>query len=198
MSRLVVPDRHRRSVPLITIAVAVVMMIVVVSGRYDGAERQSADAVLRSWYALAPRPLGGTTTYLRVHGGSMEPVLSGGDIIAVRASTRYEPGDIIAYVPPADTTIILHRVLAVTTRPIRYVVKGDANHFVDRFQPTPDRVIGRSIITIPVVRGLRHFIDHHPLLAMLRSAPVVADRRQQTRAGHNDRRICVFEPPIES
>lgn len=199
------PHRHRLSTPIIVVALAVI----VAAGFGGPGAPSGVVALFRAVGALVPAALGGPALYLRVHGASMEPALYSGDLIAVRSSDRYSPGDIIAYTSPGETRIIVHRVIAVTARSDSYLVKGDGNRFVDRFRPTAHHIIGRSIVDIPLSGIVRHLIDHrNPLIAypFVRHRLVIdthradQDERRTTRAAgnHHDRRTHVSQPTVES
>jgi signal peptidase I len=98
------------------------------------------------WIFLAPSSLAGSMEYLVVHGTSMEPSVSRGDVVVTRAQSDYGVGDIVAYGSDLGV-IILHRIIA--REGDRYVLKGDNNAFVDRFTPHHSEVVGRAVATIP-------------------------------------------------
>ncbi|QAU14036.1 signal peptidase I [Halorubrum sp. BOL3-1] len=80
--------------------------------------------------------------------GSMEPALSPGDVVIVDASVPISVGDIITY-RTGDTVPTTHRV--VGERDGGYETKGDANDNVDAGLVVPDAIVGRVVITIPLV-----------------------------------------------
>lgn len=197
-------SRHRYRPAVSIIAVVVILA----AGFANPAAPSGTTALVRVLGALVPDVLGGSATYLRVHGTSMEPLLYSGDLIAVRSSPRYSAGDIIAYTSPGETRIIVHRVIAATNRPGSYLVKGDGNRFVDRFRPTVGHIIGRSILIIPLSGVLRRLVDHHhPLISCpLACHRLVSDSRRADHgerrtigaAGHHhERRTHVSQPAVE-
>ena len=81
--------------------------------------------------------------------GSMEPALSPGDAVIVDASGPVEVGDVITYRTGTDTVPTTHRVVGETDG--GYETKGDANENVDAGTVAPGAIIGRVVLTIPVV-----------------------------------------------
>lgn len=76
--------------------------------------------------------------------GSMEPVLSVGDLIVVRATDDFRTNDIVTYTENND--FITHRVINIANNYV--ITKGDANNSVD-YKIKRDRVIGKVVFTIP-------------------------------------------------
>lgn len=81
--------------------------------------------------------------------GSMEPAMSPGDVVIVDASGPVEAGDVITYRTGADTVPTTHRVVGVQDS--GYETKGDANGNADTGLVGPEAVIGRVVLTIPLV-----------------------------------------------
>jgi len=80
--------------------------------------------------------------------GSMEPALSPGDVVIVDASVPVRVGDIITYAAGAGAPTT-HRV--VGTADGGYETKGDANENVDAGVVTPDTMLGRVVLVIPLI-----------------------------------------------
>ncbi len=99
------------------------------------------------WFFLAPQQLGGSIAYVTTVGNSMEPLLHGGDLVIVRASSTYEVGDVVAYHSSELDRIVLHRIVALDGD--RYVFKGDNNTWLDSEHPTRDELIGKMRVTLP-------------------------------------------------
>ncbi len=78
--------------------------------------------------------------------GSMEPVISPGDVVVVAPLDRPEPGDIVAYVEPQTRCIVVHRVMEVGEA--LFTAKGDANRAPDRPAPV-SAILGRVALHIP-------------------------------------------------
>jgi len=81
--------------------------------------------------------------------GSMEPALSGGDIIYLDRSFEYEDlkvGDVVAYYEPKYGIIngILHRIVR-SSSPKEWVVKGDNNKNIDRYNLNEESYYGKLI-----------------------------------------------------
>ena len=63
-----------------------------------------------AWLVFAPPGLGGGTSYSVIRGTSMRPLLRDGDLALVRASERYEVGNVVLYRSPALGSAVLHRI----------------------------------------------------------------------------------------
>jgi signal peptidase I len=103
--------------------------------------------VLGAWLLFAPPPLGGSTRYAVVEGSSMEPGLSRGDLVLVRAGEKPAVGDVVLYRDQSMGVRVLHRVTAVEDG--RLVLQGDANDFLDDARPLPSEVIGTYRFSVP-------------------------------------------------
>ncbi len=99
------------------------------------------------WFFLAPQQLGGSTAYVTTVGTSMEPLLHGGDLVIVRASSTYQVGDVVAYHSHQLDRVVLHRIVARDDD--RYVFKGDNNTWLDSEHPTEDQLIGKMQVMLP-------------------------------------------------
>ena len=95
-----------------------------------------------------PQAIGADDGFV-VLSGSMEPALSPGDVVIVDASGPVEVGDVITYRTGANTVPTTHRVVGVVDG--GYETKGDANENADAGLIGPEAVIGRVVLTIPVV-----------------------------------------------
>ena len=88
--------------------------------------------------------------------GSMEPVLSTGDVVVVQPVTprAVRVGDIVTFTDPQRRERrITHRVRSVhiTGERARFVTKGDANDSAERWQMDADGKLGRAVYRIPAV-----------------------------------------------
>lgn len=99
------------------------------------------------WMNFGPRQLGGSVSYVMTHGISMEPRVHQGDLVILRQSETYRPGDVIGYRSAALGQTVMHRVVETDER--GYVTKGDNNDWVDIDRPQDADVIGRKWIHIP-------------------------------------------------
>jgi signal peptidase I len=120
--------------------------------------------LLGAWVLFAPAELGGATRYAVVEGASMEPGLSRGDLVLVRAGARPAVGDVVLYRDPSLGVRVLHRVIRVEDD--RLVLKGDANDFVDDSHPRRSEVIGSYWFSIPRAGAALTWL-HEPLHAAL-------------------------------
>jgi signal peptidase I len=99
------------------------------------------------WLVLAPPELGGSTRYAIVQGSSMAPLLSDGDLAAVRSSDEVGVGDVVLYREPDLGVGVLHRV--IRREGDRLVLKGDANGFLDDLRPKASEVQGELWFSVP-------------------------------------------------
>ena len=99
------------------------------------------------WIFFAPVNLGGQATYVIVDGISMEPNFHLGDLAIVRKSSSYQIGDVVTYHDPQLNVNIIHRIIGLNQN--RFVIKGDNNSWIDDYQPTRDKIIGKLWIYVP-------------------------------------------------
>lgn len=104
-------------------------------------------ALFAAWHFVAPTQLGGSTSYAVVVGSSMEPKLERGDLAIVREQSGYELGDVVAYRHHELDRILIHRIVAEDGE--AFVLKGDANDFVDSGFPTERDMVGSLWMTVP-------------------------------------------------
>src|SRR5205823_5144653 len=97
-----------------------------------------------AWFFLAPRALGGSTSYVVTHGTSMEPRFRDGDLVIVRGTSDYRVGDVAAYQSTKLETLVLHRIVARDGN--RYVFKGDHNSWLDPERPTRSQLVGTTAL----------------------------------------------------
>ena len=86
--------------------------------------------------------------------GSMEPTIHVGSLIITKEVNEYDIsiGDIITYEPVDGSEVfVTHRVVAKTDHEQAFVTKGDANNVEDKNPVTGDEIIGRVILTIPML-----------------------------------------------
>ncbi len=100
-----------------------------------------------AWLAFAPASVGGAVTYVIVAGRSMEPHIKAGDLVLVRRAEGYQVGQVVAYQNREMGRTVLHRIIDVQGG--RYVLRGDANDWVDTYRPTRDEILGRMWARIP-------------------------------------------------
>lgn len=84
--------------------------------------------------------------------GSMQPSIKVGSIVFVKKAPQYELGDIVAFTNNANQTVT-HRIIAVNEKSdgIFYQLKGDANNTPDREEVLAKSIIGRELLTVPLV-----------------------------------------------
>lgn len=102
---------------------------------------------LFAWLLLAPTSVGGSTSYVVIHGSSMAPRFLTGDLAVIRASHDYDVGDVVAYHSDLLDTTVMHRIVAVHNG--RYTFKGDKNSWLDPERPTRSELIGKLAVRVP-------------------------------------------------
>lgn len=107
--------------------------------------------------------------------GSMSPLIDPGDVvIAERVQHPIDPGTVVVFHNPNKPgSLVTHRVLEVLPDGT-YRTKGDANPQPDVSPVTPDRIIGRGVLLVPVIGLPAVWIGHgHPELAAAAAAVVL-------------------------
>ena len=110
--------------------------------------------------------------FYTVMSGSMEPALGVGSLVFVQpveASTLRD-GDVISYIT-AGNNIVTHRINTTVTeyddngaKTIHYITKGDANNSVDGGTVDPRNVIGKVMISIPLLGYPVYSIQQPPFI----------------------------------
>lgn len=96
-------------------------------------------------------PLATNGEWRTVQTGSMEPVISAGDVVLVTPDATVEIGDVIAFPDPVQPERdILHRVVDIHAGGL-LATKGDANDLNDPWQVSPSEVIGIQSFSIPKI-----------------------------------------------
>lgn len=99
-------------------------------------------------FLLWPSSLGGCTTLTIVSGHSMEPLYYTGDLVVSRCGD-YQVGDVVVYNPPdVGGARVIHRIIGGNGES-GWVMQGDNNDFVDPWEPTNDRVLGKAMLHVP-------------------------------------------------
>jgi signal peptidase len=97
-----------------------------------------------------------------IYSGSMQPTLHVGDIVIIQKTQveNLKQGDIIQY--RKDNVTYVHRIYAVTTdnQHIQITTKGDANDHPDPDQITSDKILGKSLVTIPQLGWIQIIIKN--------------------------------------
>src|SRR5690554_4391391 len=100
-----------------------------------------AAALVVGWFW--PTSLGGCTTVVVVSGGSMEPTYAPGDLLLARCGD-VAVGDVVVYEPPTvPGARVVHRVVGGDAS--GWELQGDANDWLDPWQPGQEHVLGRVV-----------------------------------------------------
>jgi signal peptidase len=105
--------------------------------------------------AMWPASLGGWTSYVIVHGQSMNPTYASGDLVVVREEAHYRIGDIIAYKIPKPSPIaghmVIHRVKEITPKGI--LTQGDNRETEDEWYLHHDDIVGKARVHLALPGG---------------------------------------------
>lgn len=101
--------------------------------------------------------------------GSMEPVISAGDLLIIHREELYQEGDIISYWD--NGSLITHRFIKNTADGI--ITKGDYNNVADRVPVQTDQIAGRVTVIIPGIGNIFMFFRTVPGRLLLLLAVVL-------------------------
>lgn len=122
-----------------------------------------------------PQVVGGDASFV-VISGSMEPAISVGDAVVVGEvnGDDVRVGDVITYVTADRSAPTTHRVIEIqqTAAGPEYVTQGDNNEDPDASTVTPDRLVGRVILTIPFIGYVVEFVGTTTGFMLLVAAPI--------------------------
>jgi signal peptidase I len=133
-------------------------------------------------WLLWPTQLGGKTGYAVVVGTSMEPELTRGDLALVRERPAYEVGDAVLYRNSDLRRNVLHRI--VRDQGDRFLLKGDANDFLDGARPTEQQVVGELWVVLPGVGTAVEWLQkplNAAILAVVALLLLLGGGRRETR-----------------
>lgn len=86
--------------------------------------------------------------YAVVASGSMEPILSKGDLVIVHQESAYEKGNIITFIQSGDRRTTTHRIVEIEND--RLITQGDANNLADE-SITAEQIFGKVVLTLPLI-----------------------------------------------
>ncbi|WP_162802943.1 S24/S26 family peptidase [Ornithinimicrobium avium] len=126
--------------------------------------------VVLAWaFTFRPTQLGGPATFIVVSGDSMEPTLSDGDLVVLRAHDAYAVGDIATFtVPdgePGAGALVIHRLVGVEGD--AFVPQGDNRDQTDDWRPMGADVKGTLWLHVPRGGDYLMRLIHPPLMAAL-------------------------------
>jgi signal peptidase I len=120
-----------------------------------------------AWSYVGPERLGGTATYVMVHGSSMEPKLHAGDLVIVQRANAVKVGDVVAYRSHDLRVPVLHRIVGIENG--NYKFKGDNNGWIDRESVAKSDLMGTSWVRVPMGGTVLEWTrtpSHAPLLTI--------------------------------
>ncbi len=118
-----------------------------------------------------PARLGGSSTFVMVHGNSMAPAYRDGDLVIARTQDRYAPGDVVllrvrAVAPSPTNPLVVHRIRDIDSDG-NLVTQGDNRSTADNFNATVDDVFGVTTQRIPHVGNLIWWMSRWWVLAAI-------------------------------
>lgn len=127
--------------------------------------------IAAGWFIfLRPAELGGPVGYILINGDSMLPNLRTGDMVLVRPTERYSPGDVVVYRVPEGNlgagVKIIHRIIGGDERS-GFVVQGDNKPHKDPWKPLPSDVVGTLWVQVPSVGHLLWLLRTRTGLALV-------------------------------
>jgi len=106
-------------------------------------------------------PISGNYKLMTVLSGSMQPAVKLGSLVIVKPTNDYEIQDIITFYKRGNKTeTITHRIVdieVVQGKPY-YITKGDANENPDAREITEAEIVGKTILSIPLLGYVVDFI----------------------------------------
>ncbi|HOM77621.1 MAG TPA: signal peptidase I [bacterium] len=116
-----------------------------------------------------------------VTSGSMEPALKTGSVVLTMQKEEYFKGDVISFLKnPSDDkrkvdSPITHRIIEKTKENDKtiFTTKGDANKTPDLETVNPDQILGKVILSIPIIGKLLVFAQTQMGFTFLIVIPVV-------------------------
>ncbi len=99
--------------------------------------------------------IGGLQIY-SVMSGSMSPKISAGSLAIILPQNSYGVGDVITYRVENPSTsaksTITHRIIKVNQEEeVSYLTKGDRNPSQDSLPVKNEKILGKAIVTIPII-----------------------------------------------
>jgi signal peptidase I len=112
-----------------------------------------------TWLVLAaaivwlwPAALGGSTSFVVVHGSSMEPTFHAGDLLVARSTDELGVGDIVLYQVPdgevGEQRLVIHRLVDANVDGT-FVMQGDNRAAPDPWVVDPADVVGAPELHVP-------------------------------------------------
>ncbi|MEK7166684.1 MAG: signal peptidase I, partial [Patescibacteria group bacterium] len=105
-------------------------------------------------------PLEGNYKLLVVQSGSMEPTVPLGSLVLVVPQIEYTPGDIVTFFPSEKekNNLVTHRINSFDSDTFGFIykTKGDANKSPDLATIGKEQILGKTVLTLPLIGFLTH------------------------------------------
>lgn len=83
-----------------------------------------------------------------VQSGSMQPAIKAGSIVITQEQEKYSKGDIVTFITDTETTVT-HRIVRIEGT--SFYTQGDANNIEDGKPINQEQIVGKVILTIPLL-----------------------------------------------
>jgi signal peptidase I len=145
----------------------------------------------------APTSLGGSTSYVLVDGGSMEPTYRHGDLVIAQEQDEYFIGDNIVYDAPIDRPFnVIHRIVAPTDG--GFITQGDNRDEPDGWIAPHEAIHGAARFHIPKGGALIVFLRQPAviigLLVGFLAFEILKRREQRSTPATNE--TATERPPV--
>ena len=114
--------------------------------------------------------IGGYSMYI-VRTGSMVPTIDPGSLIVVKKTNPKDlkKGDIVTFKGAQTGNLFTHRIYKVEDgKELKFITKGDANETIDPMKSTPNKIVGKLVVSIPYVGIVINFVQQNwPLVILL-------------------------------
>ena len=84
-------------------------------------------------------------SWVIIESGSMKPAIFVGDLLFIKSSDSYQPGDIVTFVSDHGV-LVTHRIISASKA--GYITKGDANNLADN-EIKAEHILGKVTLILP-------------------------------------------------
>ena len=98
-------------------------------------------------------------SYLVVATGSMNGAINQGDMVIVKKTDDYKPGDVVTYVEREGSLPVTHRIVNYGPQDGTFITKGDANNTADS-PISVEQIAGEVVFVVPKVGLILQWFVH--------------------------------------
>ena len=114
------------------------------------------------WVLLSPVTLGGNAAFVIVHGQSMQPQYSSGDLVVARTASEYRIDDVVVFRAPDRRGYVIHRIVGGDAS-TGWTTRGDGNTRSDRWTVPDEAIVGREWLVIPRIARSVATVQRSPI-----------------------------------